>query len=139
MCIAFAAGGAFIVLPAQQITLGWTHTVEQTRWEEDYATSRDGLTITEARIEAYGAGMEAPASAIRDGRWSRYRPALPVLKEVTLANSRFAAGHSVCWDNQCRPLRMIVPQGQQVTITYASCAKATRDFPGAAGRNHGDE
>lgn len=139
MCIAFAASGALIVLPAPKITLGWTHTVEHTRWEEDYAASSDGLTLTEARIEAYGAGMEAPASAIRDGRWSRYRPALPTLKEVTLANSGFAAGYSACWNNQCQPLHTIAPQGRQVTVTVASCAKATPGPVGAPDGVHGNE
>src|SRR3546814_11278715 len=68
-CIALVAGAAVVVLPTPTITLAWMHTVEKTRWEEDYLASTAGVAITEARIEAIGAGMEPPASAIREGRW----------------------------------------------------------------------
>jgi len=139
ICVAIAAGGAVVVLPTSEITLGWTHTVEQTRWEEDYSVSSDGLAVTEARIEAYGAGMEAPASAVRDGRWTRYRPALPALKEITLANSGFAAGYTVCWHDQCRLLRTMVPQGRQVTLTYASCTAAVGSVSAAVNHDRDGE
>jgi hypothetical protein len=65
-CITLAAAAGFVVLPTQSVTLNWLHTVEKTTWEEDYAASAAGVTITEARIEAFGAGMEPPASAVRD-------------------------------------------------------------------------
>lgn len=119
-CISIVAGLA-TVLPTATVTLAWTHSVERTRWEEDYRASADGVTITEARIEAFGAGMEPPASAAREGRWWRYRPALPPMPVVGLANSAFAGGYSLCWDGTCRSLSAIVPQGQPVTITAAEC------------------
>src|SRR3546814_5687584 len=75
-CIALVAGAAVVVLPTPTITLAWMHTVEKTRWEEDYLASTAGVAITEARIEAIDAGMEPPASAIREGRWWRYKPSL---------------------------------------------------------------
>lgn len=120
-CIALSAGTAQVVLPAERITLGWRHTVEKTRWEEVYAASSDGVKIVEARIEAFGAGMEPPASAERRGRWWHYRPALPALRVVTLANSSFAAGYSVCWNDVCRPLNSLLPRGRQVAITSEHC------------------
>src|SRR3546814_561729 len=104
-CIALLAGTIFVVLPTQTMTLIWTHTVEKTRWEEDYSASAEGIVITEVRIEAIGAGMEPPASAIREGRWWRYRPSLPTLASVELANSNFAEGYSLCWNHKCRALR----------------------------------
>ncbi|HEX6004380.1 MAG TPA: DUF1850 domain-containing protein [Burkholderiales bacterium] len=120
-CIALAAGASQVILPAPKITLGWTHTVERTRWEEDYAASAGGVKILEARIEAFGAGMEPPASAVRRGKWWHYRPALPTLREVSLANSSFAGGYSVCWNGACRPLNSIVPGGRQVAISARRC------------------
>lgn len=116
-----------VVLPTQTMTLTWTHTVEKTGWEEDYSASAEGIFITEARIEAIGAGMEPPSSASREGRWWRYHPSLPTLASVELANSNFAEGYSLCWNYECRALATIVPQGDRVTITAADCAAA----PGA--------
>lgn len=123
-CIALAAGAALIVLPTPTATLIWTHTVEQTGWEEDYAASPEGIIIVEARIEAVGAGMEPPSFAVREGRWWRYRPPLPVLNSVKLANSTFAGGYSLCWDSECRLLSSLVPHGKQVSIIAATCAAA---------------
>lgn len=123
-CIALVAGAAFLVLPTSAATLMWTHTVEKTGWEEDYAASPEGITIVEARIEAVGAGMEPPSFAVREGRWWRYRPPLPALNSVKLANSTFAAGYSLCWDSECRPLSSLVPQGKQVSILAANCTAA---------------
>ncbi|HEY9566964.1 MAG TPA: DUF1850 domain-containing protein [Thalassobaculum sp.] len=123
-CIALVAGAAVVVLPTPTITLAWMHTVEKTRWEEDYQASTAGVAITEARIEAIGAGMEPPASAIREGRWWRYKPSLPVLPSVVLANSTFADGYSLCWSTECRPLAVIAPQGEQVAITASECTRA---------------
>ncbi len=125
ICIALAVGTALEVLPTQRVTLGWTHTVEQTRWEEDYSASAHGLSITEARIESVGAGMEPPSSAVRTGKWWSYRPSLSTADRVTLANSSFATGYSICWNGACRPLAAIVPRDQSVAITTARCSGAS--------------
>ncbi|HEX2257136.1 MAG TPA: DUF1850 domain-containing protein [Afifellaceae bacterium] len=132
-CIALAAGAAFVVLPTSAATLTWTHTVENTGWEEDYSASADGLTLTEARIEAIGAGMEPPSSAVREGGWWRYRPSLPPLPAIQLANSIFAGGYSLCWNAECRPLASVVPQGERVSIVAADCSVAVPP-PLATGR-----
>jgi hypothetical protein len=128
-CITLAAAAALIVLPTQTLTLSWVHTVEKTTWEEDYAASADGVAITEARIEAFGAGMEPPASAVREGRWWRYRPSLPRMASVDLANSAFADGYMLCWNSTCRPLGSIVAHGEPVSITSSLCAEDSANFP----------
>jgi hypothetical protein len=127
-CITLAAAAAFVVLPTQSVTLSWLHTVEKTTWEEDYAASAAGVTITEARIEAFGAGMEPPASAVRDGRWWRYRPSVARMS-VDLANSAFGGGYTICWNSTCRPLASIVARGEPVSITSSPCADAGAPFP----------
>lgn len=126
-CITLAAA-ALVVLPTQSITLSWLHTVEKTTWEEDYAASAAGVTITEARIEAFGAGMEPPASAVREGRWWRYRPSMARMS-VDLANSAFAGGYTICWNSTCRPLASIVARGEPVSITSSPCADARASSP----------
>lgn len=127
-CITLAAAAAVVVLPTQSVTLSWLHTVEETIWEEDYAAFAAGVTITEARIEAFGAGMEAPASAVRDGRWWRYRPSV-ARKSVDLANSAFAGGYRICWNSTCRPLASIVARGEPVSITSSPCTDAGASSP----------
>jgi len=128
-CIALLAGTTSVVLPTQDMTLIWTHTVERTGWEEDYSASAQGILITEARIEAIGAGMEPPPSAVREGRWWRYHPSLPRLPSVDLANSTFAGGYTICWDSRCRSLGSIIPQGEQVSIVASECTDPTRREP----------
>jgi hypothetical protein len=128
-CIAFIAGATIMVLPTATITLSWTHSVEKTRWEEDYVASAAGVNIVEARIEALGAGMEPPASAARKGKWWHYQPALPSLSSVDLANSMIGGGYTVCWDGQCRPLGSVLPRGQQVSLTASVCLTAGRNDP----------
>lgn len=128
-CISLAAAAAFVVLPTQSVTLSWLHTVEKTTWEEDYAASAAGVTITEARIEAFGAGMEPSASAVRDGRWWRYRPSRLPMPAVEFANSGFGGGYTICWNSTCRPLASIVACGEPVSITSSPCADARAPFP----------
>ena len=132
-CIALVAGAALVVLPIPEVTLSWTHTVEKSDWEEDYFASAGSVVLIEARIEAIGAGMEPPSSAVREGRWWRYRPSLPPIPAVKLANSTFAGGYSLCWKSGCRPLASLVPQGTQVSITAADCTAAV-PMPAANGR-----
>jgi hypothetical protein len=127
-CITLAAAAAVVVLPTQSVTLSWLHTVEKTTWEEDYAASAAGVTITEARIEAFGAGMEPPASAVRDGQWWRYRPSV-ARTSVDLANSTFGDGYTICWNSTCRPLASIVAPGAPVSITSSPCADARASIP----------
>lgn len=129
ICIALMAGGAAIVLPTETVTLGWTHSVEQTRWEEDYVASREGLLLLEARIETIGAGMQPPPSAVWQEGWWSYRPVLAPLPSITLANSSYAAGYSLCWDGQCHPLASLVPLGERATLTASTCSAPSSSAP----------
>lgn len=109
----FCLGVAFSVIeamiPADALTLAWTHSVEKTRWEEDYRLVRGGMTLTEARIQGSGAGMETPDDARqRDGYW-HYRPRLGVLPKLTLARSGQAGDYELCWNGRCNALDNILP------------------------------
>lgn len=103
LCI-FAAGKA-TVLAATAFTLSWTHSVERTRWEEDWRLTPAGLEVVEARVRGSGAGMEPPEGALlRDGWWI-YRPVLsPVASLVLAASGATGEGWTVCAGGACREI-----------------------------------
>lgn len=111
VCLATAGLAAAVVttsLPLQGFTLAWTHSIEKTRWEEDYQvlSTADGprLQLTEARIHGSGAGMEPPPDAVLAGGVWHYRPPLAPLERLHLARSEYVADYSICWDGRCRGL-----------------------------------
>ena len=58
--ICLIAGSKIAPLLAGALTLAWTHSVEKTRWEEDWREVAAGLELVEARVQGSGAGMEPP-------------------------------------------------------------------------------
>jgi hypothetical protein len=71
MSICLIAGGKAVAFAAAAFTLSWTHSVQKTRWEEDWRLTPSGLQLVESRIEGSGAGMEVPDGAVlKDGRCS---------------------------------------------------------------------
>jgi hypothetical protein len=102
MALCLIAAGKTTVLAGSLFTLSWTHSVERTRWEEDWRITPAGLEILEARIRGSGAGMEPPESSVlRDGWWV-YRPALPAQRQVTLAQSAATGeGWTLCAQGSC--------------------------------------
>jgi hypothetical protein len=109
-----------------RLTLGWEHTVEKTRWEEDYVVRGRRLDLREARVKGTGAGMEMPAAAaFRDGAW-HYRPALHLIDRVTIRNSLYPRGYDLCWAGHCRRLeRLIGPRDDLLVL--APCAAPKRE------------
>ena len=101
LCIVTAA--AMIEVATSSFTLGWTHSIEKTRWEEDWRVSEQGLVLEEARIENMGAGMEPGPDARFDGTWWRWKPKVPPLPELLLRRSdAIPQGWGLCTDGQCR-------------------------------------
>ena len=105
MSLCVLGGGAALRLATVAFTLAWTHSVERTRWEEDWRVTPAGLTLVEARVQGSGAGMEPPEGArLVDGWWT-YRPARPPLPELVLAASgATGAGWSLCAEGRCREI-----------------------------------
>lgn len=103
LCLGLAASiGA--VIPAQQFTLAWNHSIEKIRWEEDYQVHAEVLELIEARIRGSGAGMEPPADALlRNGVW-HYRPASRIVPRLSLARSAVVADYELCVAGSCRAL-----------------------------------
>jgi hypothetical protein len=123
MPLCIAAGGAVTALALSAFTLSWTHSIEKIRWEEDYVVEGQALRLVEARVRGHGAGMEPPeGSWLAQGVW-HYRPALPPLPALRLANSRFTAGYEFCKQGHCRPLAAVAPAAAADTPVVISVCK----------------
>lgn len=117
MNLCLLLGGKQIVYATATFTLAWTHSVEKTRWEEDWRVTPRGLEIVAARIEGSGAGMEVPPEASFDGRTWRYHPTLPPQSSVALARSGMTDGSwQICFAGTCHdvPEETAAPQGPVV-------------------------
>lgn len=124
LCI--ASGKLLAVIPVASFTLAWTHSIEKTRWEEDWRIAADRLSISEARISGSGAGMEPGADAVlRDGVW-HYQPATPPTARLHLAHSPYTAGYELCLADRCRPLASLLPGIDEIaTIDLYACPAGT--------------
>jgi hypothetical protein len=115
------AGALRATLPAESFTLSWQHSIEHTRWEEDYRVRGDALVLTESRVEGFGAGMEpAPGAKLVDGMW-RWRPDLPPLPALRLTSSPYAGDYTICWPGQCRGLRALVRSSGIEVVSVTPC------------------
>nr|WP_207458274.1 DUF1850 domain-containing protein [Azospirillum sp. SYSU D00513] len=113
-----AAGGPPLArLPGDAFSLAWTHSVERIEWREDWRISGGQLRLVEARVRGSGAGMEVPDGArLVEGAWV-YRPQLPPLDRLTLANSGFTADYRICSWGTCRPLAELAgPPGRPLAL-----------------------
>jgi hypothetical protein len=103
ICLSLAAfSGPAVWVPGERFTLAWTHSIEKTRWEEDYTVqwydtpAKAVLIATEARIRGSGAGMEPPPEAVLQGGWWRYTPAVRQPSELPLTRSGFTPDFERC-------------------------------------------
>ncbi|TPN34633.1 DUF1850 domain-containing protein [Mesorhizobium sp. B2-3-3] len=105
MSLCILAAGKTVALAAAAFTLSWTHSVERTRWEEDWKVTPSGLQVVEARIEGSGAGMEPPEGAVLRGGWWVYAPRIGTQRRVVLAASGATGdGWTLCTPQGCREL-----------------------------------
>lgn len=103
ICLALA--GSVMAFATSQFTLGWSHSVTHTWWEEVWQADARGLRPIEAMIQGPGAGMELPDDAWRvPGGW-RYRPNVPPQPEVFLASSGMTrSGWQFCAAGECHEI-----------------------------------
>lgn len=104
MSLCIAAGATLLALSASVFTLSWDHSVEKTAWSETWSVTAAGLVVTAARIEGSGAGMDPPEDAVFDGSGWVYRPHLPPLPRLVLADSGAAGSWTVCAGDRCLAL-----------------------------------
>lgn len=105
MILCVVVGASAIRLAVGAFTLGWTHSIEHTRWEEDWRITPQGLEIVEARVRGSGAGMDPGEGAVlRDGWW-RWTPVLAPLPDLVLAASgATSGGWDLCTQHVCHKL-----------------------------------
>ena len=127
------AAAASTVLAANAFTLAWMHSIEKTRWEEDWRVEGQQLRVVAARITGSGAGMEPPPDAIlRDGVW-HYRPKLPALPRVLLAHSPYAGSYQLCVAGDCRPIADHLPGlPREATLVLSACGDGSAGAEAAA-------
>ena len=114
ICLALAAttGAALpVFIPAQQLTVAWTHSIEKQRWEEDYAvqpgpTAQDPpvLRALAARVRGSAAGMEPPPDARLINGWYQYTPLQPQPAVLRLTRSEFTPDFELCLQGLCQPM-----------------------------------
>lgn len=122
--ICLLVGGASVARLAgvAAFTLAWTHSVEKTRWEEDWAVAADGLRLTQARVEGTGAGMEPPPEArLVSGMW-RWSPQVPPVRQLVLRRSGATADWHLCVAGACRPMDAYVPAAAD-PVVLAPCPR----------------
>ena len=103
LCI--LAAGKVATVAATAFTLSWTHSVQKTRWEEDWRLTPAGVEIVEARIQGSGAGMDPPEGSVLEGGWWVYHPALPPQPRLLLAASgTTGGGWTLCAADGCREI-----------------------------------
>ena len=116
------AAGALIHLHTVALTLGWTHSIEKIRWEEDYRATPAGIVVTQDRIQGTGAGMEPPPDAKFDGTWWRYTPKVPPQPQVMLRRSGLTGGDwQLCIEGKCRPMGSYLPDKTADPVTLKIC------------------
>jgi hypothetical protein len=131
--ICLAAGAVVVALAGDTMTLVWTHSVEKTRWEEDWRLEGGALVARAARVRGSGAGMEPPAGArLAAGAW-HYRPTLPPQQRLTLARSSVADDYELCDAAGCRPLADRLPGGDGAVVEIAPCAVGASAASGDGG------
>lgn len=114
------AGAATVRLGVIALTLAWTHSVEKTRWEEDWQLTPKGMTLVESRIQGSGAGMDPPPEARFDGRWWRWQGGPAPLPRVILRRSGATADWTLCRRGRCQPIGELLPRDAD-PVTLARC------------------
>ena len=117
------AAGKTTVFAASAFTLSWTHSVEKTRWEEDWRVTPAGLAIVEARVKGSGAGMEPPADAVLKDGWWVYSPKLPARGRIMLAASGATpSGWTLCTATDCREFGASAGDAIEISVCDGSAS-----------------
>lgn len=134
ICLSLAASPSVPprFIPVKSFTLAWTHSIEKTRWEENYSVRLDTkgkpvLIPGKAYIKGSGAGMDPPPDAVRiDHGWYEYQPKTGPLDILRLSRSPYTADYDWCVDGQCQVLSSIMPTDGDKTLLQP-CLKPEPD------------
>ena len=124
MSLCILAAGKTTMLAVSAFTLSWTHSVEKTRWQEEWRVTLAGLEIIEARVKGSGAGMDPPEGAVLKDGWWTYRPKSGARPRVRLAASgATGAGWLLCADRTC--LELGTEAGDPVELSLCAASSGT--------------
>lgn len=102
MAICIAATGAIKVIAATAFVLSWSHSVEKTRWIENWSVEGGKLQLTQARVKGSGAGMDPGENAVLNDDWWVWTPDTPAVPEIVLASSgATGGGWKLCHQGGC--------------------------------------
>ena len=124
------AGALRASIPAQELTLAWTHSVEKSRWEELYRIAGKRLVLDRARVQGSGAGMDPAPDAKLDGGWWVWYPEHASFDALHLTLSPYTHDYDLCWAGHCKPLH---------TLVGMSTAAAVVDLRPCRGASAGSE
>ncbi|CDX11745.1 conserved hypothetical protein [Mesorhizobium plurifarium] len=123
MSVCILAAGKITVLAVAAFTLSWTHSVERTRWEEDWRVTSAGFQIVKARIQGSGAGMEPPEGSRLEQGWWVYSPNVNALPRIVLAASGTTGeGWTVCAKDSC----MVFGAAADDPVVLQKCENSTQ-------------
>lgn len=102
MPLCVLAGTKTVAMAAAVFSLSWTHSVEETQWEERWTVEPAGLRLVEARVQGSGAGMDPPEGAVfREGWWIWRPQTAPVAELVLAASGATGDGWKLCAGERC--------------------------------------
>lgn len=123
MSLCLAAASLLVPLMSDAVTLSWTHSVERTRWEEDWRARDGALALVEARVEGAGAGMEPPPDARLVDGFYVWRPQVPPIGELVLRRSGATEDWRICVAGACRSAGELLPPDADPVVLRACDAQ----------------
>lgn len=116
MSVCIVAGAKAMSFAVMLFSLGWTHSVQKTEWQEDWAVTPGGLQLTAARVKGSGAGMEPGDGAVLKDGWWEWQAKNPPIAELRLAASgATGGGWRFCHGGGC--VELGAEAGDDVVIT----------------------
>ncbi|HEX2525343.1 MAG TPA: DUF1850 domain-containing protein [Geminicoccus sp.] len=121
LTICLATAGLIFDLGKAEIELRWVHSVQMTRWSEQWRVTEQGLEALSATVEGSGAGMEPGEGAAWNGQGWTWRPALPPQRELVFARSGATSDWQICQDGTCRSVRELTGIEPGAPFRLAPC------------------
>lgn len=112
--------GKATLLAAPFFTLGWTHSVEKTGWQEQWTIRGDQLILTQSRIKGSGAGMDPGPDAQLIDEWWVWHPNVQVPSLALAASGATGDGWHLCYDSTC----LVIGRNAGDVIDIAPCGPA---------------
>ena len=129
MGICIAAVGKTIAIAATTFSLSWTHSVEKTQWQEDWAIVDDKLKLVKARVKGSGAGMDPGEGAhLIDGWWVWEAKLAPIAKLHLSASGATVSPWTLCYNNQIQCIKLGELSSEPIVLSACENSAHDRDM-----------